>query len=378
MSYNLIIYDTVSDLPENWNNVIGNHNIMLSEEYFNVLQNSSPSNMKCFFMGFFREEEIIGGALFQYLDFSRHRTFHKEKSGLVFSFKNLMIRCFIKDVMILGNNMLTGQNGFYFDSSKISSEEVVVLLNKAVQKMQNDIRKTSLIVYKDYQKCFIEHFKEKEHRTYFRFSVLPNMILNIREGWKTFDDYVNDFSKKYRARAKTAKRKLQDTERYEFNLDSLKKHQQKMNLLYHNVVENASFNTFFLPENHFEKMKESLGEKFKVFGYFSERKLIGFYTLILNNNDVDTYFLGYDKECQKQKQIYLNMLLDMVEFGIKYRFKRIVFGRTALEIKSTIGAEPSEIFGIMKHNNFILNKGIGEIFTSFAPKTEWLQRKPFK
>lgn len=378
MSYHLIIYDTVSNLPENWNNVVGNHNIMLSEEYFNVLQNSSPSNMKCFFMGFFREEELVGGALFQYLDFGKHRTFHKEKSGTVFSFKNLMIQCFIKDVMILGNNMLTGRNGFYFDSSKISSEDVVALLNNAAQKMQSDIRKTSLIVYKDYQSDFIQHFKGKEYSTYFRFSVQPNMILNIRENWETFEDYVNDLSKKYRARAKIAKRKLNDVDRREFNLNSLKKHRQKMNVLYHNVVENASFNTFFLPENHFEKMKEKLGEKFKVFGYFSGRKLIGFYTLILNNNDVDTYFLGYDKECQKQKQIYLNMLLDMVEFGIKYRFKRIVFGRTALEIKSTIGAEPSEIFGIMKHNNFILNKGIDKIFTSFAPKTKWVQRNPFK
>ncbi|UOU99955.1 hypothetical protein MUU74_08365 [Chryseobacterium daecheongense] len=125
-------------------------------------------------------------------------------------------------------------------------------------------------------------------------------------------------------------------------------------------------------------MKEYLGENLKMFGYFFNEKLIGFYTLILNNSDIDTYFLGYDKILQKEKQLYLNMLLDIVEFGIDHQFSRIIFGRTALEIKSTIGAEPVEIFGLIKHNNRLLNPYMERIFASLNPKTEWIQRKPFK
>ncbi|WP_294240397.1 hypothetical protein [uncultured Chryseobacterium sp.] len=117
---------------------------------------------------------------------------------------------------------------------------------------------------------------------------------------------------------------------------------------------------------------------FKVFGYFSDQKLIGFYTLILNNDDVDTYFLGYDKEIQKENQIYLNMLLDMAGFAIDHQFKRILFGRTALEIKSTIGAEPVEIFGLIRHTYSAINPFMKNIFPSLSPKTEWIQRHPFK
>ncbi|MNY41463.1 hypothetical protein D3C86_1762760 [compost metagenome] len=72
------------------------------------------------------------------------------------------------------------------------------------------------------------------------------------------------------------------------------------------------------------------------------------------------------------------MLFDMTEFGISNQFKRIVFGRTALEIKSTIGAEPVEIFGLIKHNNKAINPFMEKIFTSLNPKVEWIQRKPFK
>jgi predicted N-acyltransferase len=376
MSYNLKIYHKASEVPENWNIVIGNHNIMLSREYFHALETSCPQNMKCYFVGFFQDENLIGGALLQYLNFIQHKTFQKEEVWC--SIRNFLARQFSRDLMILGNNMLTGQNGFYFDPSKITLNEMTSLLDEAVCTMQKQTRKTSLVIYKDYQTNFIKNFQDKKHQPYFRFSVQPNMMLKIRDNWKTFDDYLNDFSTKYRTRAKTAKKKFSGIEKHELNCNEIRKHQKEMNLLYQNVAENAPFNTFFLSENHFESMKENLQQNFRIFGYFLNKKLIGFYTLILNNKDIDTYFLGYDKELQKEKQLYLNMLLDMVEFGIDNHFKRIIFGRTALEIKSTIGAEPIEIFGLIKHNNILLNQFMERIFPSLSPKTDWIQRKPFK
>jgi len=376
MSYNLKIYRQTSDLPKNWNAVIGNHNIMLSKEYLDVLETSGPQNMECFFMGFFKDEVLVGGALFQYLHFIQHKTFQKNEVWC--NVRNFFARQFSKDVMILGNNMLTGQNGFYFDGSQITLERVMPLLEMAVRKMQQEIRKTDLIICKDYQSNFVSFFGGKDHEKYFRFSVQPNMMLKIREHWRSFDDYVNDFSKKYRDRTKSAKKKLSGVVKKELNGAEIKKYQHQIHILYQNVAENAPFNTFFLTEHHFEKMKECLQENFRIFGYFSEGKLIGFYTLILNSKDIDTYFLGYDKEIQKQRQLYLNMLLDMVEFGIQHHFSRIIFGRTALEIKSTIGAEPYEIFGLIKHHNVIVNPFMKNIFSSISPKTEWIQRKPFK
>ncbi|UFH31207.1 peptidogalycan biosysnthesis protein [Chryseobacterium sp. C-71] len=376
MSYTFKKYKSSSEIPNNWNEVIGQHNIMLSKEYFVTLQTSCPENMRCFYVGFFIDEKLIGGALFQYLNFIEHKTFQKDEAFC--NVKNFVAKKFSKNVMILGNNMLTGQNGFYFDAEKITIDQVIPLLDEAVQEMQRQEGKTSLIIYKDYQESFIKYFQGKNHQSFYKFSVQPNMFLRLKENWLTFEDYLNAFSTKYRTRAKSAKKKIAGIEKSEMNLQDIKVHQKEMNLLYQNVAENAPFNTFFLTENHFESMKESLEDNFKVFGYYLNKKLIGFYTLILNNKDIDTYFLGYDKELQKEKQIYLNMLLDMVEFGINEKFNRIIFGRTALEIKSTIGAQPVEIFGLIKHNNLLINQFMEKIFTSLNPAVEWIQRKPFK
>lgn len=376
MYYNFKIFNSTKELPEEWNSIIGQHNIMLSEEYFCVLEESKPTNMKYSFVGFFSDEDLIGGALFQYLNFIEHKSF--QKGEMLCSIRNFLAKQLSKDVMILGNNMLTGQNGFYFNTSKISTEKAITLLKEASKGVSNVLGKTSLVIYKDYQKSFLKNFDEEEFKSFYRFSVQPNMILNIKPEWKTFEDYSNDLSKKYRARLKSAKKKINGIQKRELDIESIKKYQNEMNILYQNVAENAPFNTFFLKENHFESMKYHLKENFKVFGYFFNEKLIGFYTLILNNNDIDTYFLGYDKEIQKEKQIYLNMLFDMTEFGISNQSKRIVFGRTALEIKSTVGAEPVEIFGLIKHNNKAINPFMEKIFTSLNPKKEWIQRKPFK
>lgn len=332
--------------------------------------------MKYCFVGFFSDENLIGGALFQYLSFIEHKSF--QKGEVLCSIRNFLTRQLSKDMMILGNNMLTGQNGFYFDSSKIPTEKAILLLNEASQKVQAILGKTSLMIYKDYQKSFLKNFEDEKFKLFYRFSVQPNMILNLKPEWNCFEDYSNDLSKKYRARLNSAKKKIDGIQKLELDIQLIKKHQNEVNILYQNVAENAPFNTFFLTEKHFESMKQNLKENFKVFGYFFNEKLIGFYTLILNNKDIDTYFLGYDKVIQKEKQIYLNMLFDMTEFGISNQFKRIVFGRTALEIKSTIGAEPVEIFGLIKHNNKAINPFMEKIFTSLNPKVEWIQRKPFK
>lgn len=376
MSYHFKILKNLKDLPEIWEEVVASEDLLLSKKYFEVLQHSKPENMECYAVCFYQNENLIGGALFQHLDFQFHSSFQQKK--LWCDVRNYLTKKFSRDVLIVGNNMLTGQHGYHFNYKEISPEDANNLIEKAVQEFQKKIRKTSLIIYKDFRKPAMEFFNKKNFKNYFRFSVQPNMILEIQAQWTAYEDYLASFSKKYRNRAKSARRKFENLEKRELQLGDVQYLETEMHQLYQNVAENAPFNTFFLTKDHFSSSKEILGQNFKIFGYFSENKLAGFFTFILNHHKMDTYFLGYDKILQKPKQLYLNMLLDMVEFGIENKLDEIVFGRTALEIKSTIGAEPVEIFGLITHTNFFINKMMPRIFPFIEPKVEWLQRKPFK
>ena len=49
------------------------------------------------------------------------------------------------------------------------------------------------------------------------------------------------------------------------------------------------------------------------------------------------------------------MLLDFVRFAIEKGKRNIHFGRTATEIKTTIGAEPKALHAYLKMNNGLVN-----------------------
>lgn len=366
---------SANDLPDLWNEVVAKTNILLSEEFLKALQESQPLNMQNYFSAFYLDDKIIGGVLLQYLDFRKHDVF-SEKSFL--NLNNSAVKIYAGELLIVGNNLVTGQNGFYFNLDLITKDEAIKLLANATELIQKKVRKADLVLFKDFEKLLAENLEYSLGKDFKAFSVQPNMILDVDEHWKTYGDYLQSFSTKYRTRAKSARKKLGTLEKKELNLELIEKYQKVLYHLYLEVAEEADFNTFILPENHFYALKKNLQHNFKVFAYIQNHEIVSFYSLFINYEEIDTYFLGYSKIHQKPQQLYLNMLLDMVEFGIINRKKSIIFGRTALEIKSTIGAKPQEIYGLIKHRNYILNLLSKTLITRLNPSKNWVQRSPFK
>ena len=68
----------------------------------------------------------------------------------------------------------------------------------------------------------------------------------------------------------------------------------------------------------------------------------------------------------------------MTFYATQNQFKKIIFGRTALEIKSSIGAKPITMSGFLYHKNKWINKYIDKIFKNLEPELVWQQRHPFK
>jgi hypothetical protein len=145
-----------------------------------------------------------------------------------------------------------------------------------------------------------------------------------------------------------------------------------------NVAVNSPFNTFILPCNHFSIFKNRLGSDFILRGYFEDEKLVGFTSVIRHGKELETYFLGYDVSIQRENMLYLNMLYDIIGCGISQGFKRIILGRTALEIKSSVGAKPVELNGFMRHSYSPVHSNLRWIFPLLEPKAKWIQRHPFK
>jgi hypothetical protein len=374
------IYDSVQNLAAEWD-ILAAKNIFLSRNYLSVLETAAPKNMSCRFIALFQNQEIIGISISQFLDLSQIPSFGERDNCFRTKIRNLVFKRFGSKVLIIGNNMLTGQNGILFDK-KTSIETIANLLKEATNALEHHYKKQGnkphLTIFKDYSEAEIKYFDIPEFNSFYRFSTQPNMIFNIRDSWHIFDDYIADKNKKYRDQYKRASKKVSVISKQKMSLEDIRNHRERIHYLYLNVAQKAAFNTFYLGENHFEIFKKNLKDKFLFYGYFDGNQLIGFNTLIKNGSDIDTYFLGYDEHCQKEKMLYLNMLYDMIGYSINKKYKRIIFARTALEIKSSVGAKAIDMYGLMKHNNPFLNLFVSKVFSYFEPKIEWQERNPFK
>lgn len=374
------IYDTTQLLPEQWD-VLARKNIFLSRPYLQILETAAPDNMSCRFIALYHEKELIGIAVSQFLDLSQVPSFGERDHCFRTKIRNFVFKRFGSRVLIIGNNMLTGQNGIAF-SKNISKKTVLSILKKATYDLEQQYQKQGkcphLTIFKDFSASQIQDFDLPEFDSFYRFSTQPNMIFDIRNSWHTFDDYIANLNKKYRDHYKRARKKASGLHKQKMSPEEIHQHQKRIHELYLNVAQKAPFNTFYLCENHFEIFKKNLKDHFLFYGYFHNNELIGFNTLIKNGNDIDTYFLGYDENYQKETLLYLNMLYDMIGYSVNKKYQRIIFARTALEIKSSVGAKAVAMFGLIRHNNPFLNLFVAKTFHYFEPKLEWQQRNPFK
>lgn len=372
-------------MPYAWDTLV-KHDILLQSRYLKGLEGAVPNNIQLVYVGIFKDAQLVGIALIQHVQLYLNDMFRKTDGSRIQSFFKKRISKVLKgDILVVGNLTHTGQHGLFFTKETISQQEFIKAIYSALSEIKIRIKKLQkknirLILFKDYFinasiTNVIGNFNVfKLHEV----SVQPSMILLLKANWLTSEDYKSALTKKYRDRYKSARKKFKGVKVHDMDLATVRDKSIELHALYKNVSSNAKFNTFILSENHFYNLKLQLKDNFKVFGYYIEDRLIGFYTLILNNSELETYFLGYHPDFQRPKQLYLNMLYDMLDFGIQNKFKSVVYARTAMEIKSSVGAEPYAMVIYIKHTNSIINKILKPVFKFMNPSITWEQRNPFK
>ncbi|WP_456438947.1 GNAT family N-acetyltransferase [Psychroserpens sp.] len=379
------LYHSTSDLPASWD-ALPIQDAFLKTPFLRALEASSPANISTYFLGVFNSEVLVGIAVIQRVEMYFDDVFRKTSNKFFKRCGKFLISKIVKgNALIVGNLMHTGQHGLYFNSEYITQDVFLDQVSQGLQALTKTVKeqfnkKIRIIGFKDYFENDLFHssidFFRKEKL--YKAQAQPNMILEVRNDWSSLEEYITTFTKKYRRRFKTARKKSQDIECKEFSLDDVRNFSNEIYNLYENVSDNASINSFKLHDNHFYQLKKELNDNFKIYGYFLGEQLIGFYSFIKNHNKLETYFLGYNQELQQQYQMYLNMLFDMASFGIEHQFKQVIFARTAMEIKSSIGAKPNNMYIYLKHTNNIIANTVLKLVVKYAnPVRDWDERHPF-
>lgn len=383
------LFESIDEIADDWDTYAIPETFAKSA-YLKTIELDSPDELKnLYVLVKTKEGHIVGTVLLQSLtlkfkDSFKYENYTTNRSAFSKRWQRIrqaIVSRFQFKMLTVGNLYLTGQYGFHFSSLHFTHQEQVDIVDQIVRKLRKQLSKTNYrfsgLLYKDYFEA--ERFQNYRAKGLLPFSIDPNMILPLNVSWNSFDDYLLDMRSKYRIRMKNAMKKFKGIERRVMKLEDVKSYQSEMYQLYNKILDGSGFVLAKGEEGYFVHLKELIGDDLHITGYFLEDRMVGFYTWVIDDGKMDSHFIGVEPTLNMRHQIYLNILLDLVKDSIGVRAKELYYYRTALEIKSSVGAEPFDMWCYFRHNNWLINKYIiPTAFKYFVPQQNWVQRHPFK
>ncbi|ARV07244.1 GNAT family N-acetyltransferase [Polaribacter sp. SA4-10] len=283
-------------------------------------------------------------------------------------------------LLICGNSFVSGEHGVFIkknEDKKAIIKELAESINHFVNSDKKLKKEIDAFLLKDFKNESLFITDVLTDFSYHPFLVEPNMELQIKEEWKTFDDYLASMKTKFRVKAKKAFKQSVNIRIEEVTLKNINEKLPQMTALYKRVALNAEFNLGDFNLESYKNLKENLGDKYILKSYWLDDKIVGFISGVINENSLDAHFVGIDYQLNREYAIYQRMLYDYIEIAIAKNLKTINFGRTASEIKSSVGAIPQDLTMYLRHKKRIKNK-ILKLFLQRIQPTKFQQKFPFK
>jgi predicted N-acyltransferase len=388
--YSFTLFDKASRVPaDEWNTVAGAGEFFLHHRYLDIIERSEHTRMACRYVIVYRRNKPCGIIYFQIVDFQAG-IFGDLMSKQMTTLRSHRLTLFEKYIgrnkeevlmrlFTCGNNLVSGEYGFRFmDNVSLTKRHEILLQLIDVIAKEEKLRGTiSAVLLKDFHAPLKPEslFEEDKYTT---FHVEPNLVAEIPGEVESLTDYVLRFSKKYRNRAKSIFKKLDGVSTRYLKTADIVQLEDRMYALYENVFMKARFRLIKLPRKYFSEVKTAYPDHFVVKGFFRDDTMIAFSTAFIMPGDLlEAHYIGIDYDFNQEHELYQNILYTMIEEAIRNKRKKVNLGRTAAEIKTTVGAAAVDLICYIKPQNAI-SRIIQKPFISFLQPPEWIPRNPFK
>ncbi len=385
-AYTTQTYSSIADVPQAmWQQIVPQEHTFLNYDYLIAFEACCSVNMGFKYVVFRKDGRLAGVATFQTILFDGNNVGTEESRkelGFWPRLLNSLVSRMKMRLLVLGNTFMTGEYGWYFtDVNELGVEEVSALqlvINQLVQEAKASKKPVSGLLVKEVFADKLGAFPELQKSGYLQFPVQPDMILDIDPEWKTFDGYLAAMSSKYRVRMRKAIKDMNGIEIRRMTVDEIAAHMPEMERLYQEVVDTSDFKLATFRLQHVQYLMHQMPESFWIDGFWLEDKLLSFISFYQHNGQIVAGMMGMDREAQKQYDLYLNVLLLVARRGIEHGARQSVFGRTAMEIKSSVGAKPHDMYLYTRHVSGWKSRIIAPMVKILSRTEPWKQRNPFK
>lgn len=384
------IYKSVNEIPiPAWNRLVYGKGVFLSFAYLKALEESQLPGLFFRYVVIKKEKAPVAAFVFQCVDLGNNELGGilnlDNYGGVNSSIASVVNKMLFKRskgngpcLMVCGSLLSSGEYGIAASDEKnysyaISNYDYV---RSAV--------KRSIVGYKVVAEM-VKDFYDSNHEVAqtalrgigFPLRTDPEMIVNIESEWKNFEDYLQALGSKYRVRANAVLKSAEELKERNLSLNDVDRFAERMELLFAQVRDKAPVLLVRPDIAYLRSLKAAFGERFCITGFFENGDLVAFRTCLFDGTHAEAHFIGIEYSLNKKYNLYQNILYGLIRDSISGNARKLFLGRTALEIKSTVGAVPYRLSCYLRFSGRILNSVVKNTVGALGPK-EWIPRSPFK
>lgn len=384
------LFANANDLRKTeWLSIVGDSSIFLHPDYLKVIERGEYTPLICRYVIVYRQQVPCGIIYYQIADFKAnvfeellnqsHEIGKSKRLSLFEKYVDVKKEGVLLRLFTCGNNLVSGEYGFLFNHSvdKTVQNELVLKVTESIADEEKLKHTISAILIKDFHEPIFSKQILKSEK-YSNFFVEPNMVVNVPNNVSSVDEYIALFSKKYRNRAKSIFASFKGVTSEYLDVAEIKQFEPQLYRLYEQIFEKAKFKLIKLPKDYFSSVKQIFKDLFTVKIFLKDKKIIAFASsFLMHDGSLEAHYIGFDYALNNEYNLYQNILYSMIEETILKKRNRLNLGRTASEIKTTVGAKPENLICYIKPQNTI-SKIIQKPFIEFLQPSEWTPRNPFK
>jgi hypothetical protein len=376
------LYNNVKDIPtREWNSIIGKHHGFIHPTYLDAIQKAHSESLEARYAMFHCGEQLIGVAAFQITHFKTNNDSYSNGLMRFIAKAGEFLRAgHVHNILIAGNAFATGEHGFYFvDGIKAQQQAaaIVTAMDMISAEERRRGKRICAMVVKDFYAMSKELTQAFGKYSFSDFRIDHNMVMPIDQGWLTIEDYLKVLNTKFRTKAKSAYKRSAHLEVRKPSAEWIFENRERMHELYEAVHEKADFRLGKLDLDVLNELLRVNWDDFEIRTYHLNNVCVGFMTAVICGDRCEAHIVGLDYEHNREHGIYQRMLYDYVEVAIARHCTHLVFGRTAAEIKSTIGAFAVDLTVMIRHARKISNTLLSLILNYVKPSA-FPQRQPYQ
>lgn len=376
-----------------WQQATADASVLMSAKYLRALESAPPANIRQRYALIYRDNAPVAAVVAQVVDVSGEKVAASTavlgdpaRSKLAKAVQSASAKLRAKAVgkvrvrlLVCGNLLCWGQHGIAI-APGVAAADIYPAVAEALYRIRRAERlagQTDFVLVKDFTAVGMDESQRLARFSYKPLETDPDMVLELADGWRSYDDYLASLTPKYR---KTVKQIFKDVDAAGCRVESLTdiaSEARDLHALYLQVHERAVVRPVTLSPKYLTALASAFGDDFRCSVIRRGDELLGFVTTLKDGDTAIGYTIGFDTAANAEAPLYFRLLNVVVADAIELGCKRISYGRTALEPKARLGAKPVPLNLWVRHRvpvaNVLLQSLLNTVQHDEAP-----DRNPFK